>query len=42
TDPHYAEHQMMHVITKILWQAQQTQQLPSDAEYLEKLQSLIK
>ncbi len=40
-DPHVAEHQMMEVLTQVLWQAQQEGKMPDEQVYLELLRGKI-
>lgn len=40
-DPHEAEHKMMDIIANIMWQAQQNNTLPNEAEYLSQLKQCL-
>lgn len=39
-DPHTIEHNMMTCLAQLLWQAQQTGEMPNEKAYLEKLKTL--
>jgi hypothetical protein len=40
-DAHSAEHEMMRVLGKLLWEAQRAQKAPQEAEYLKQLKLLL-
>jgi hypothetical protein len=41
-DPHEAEHELMKVLTEVLWEVLREGLIPNDAVYLEKLNKLLK
>lgn len=41
-DPHEVEHQMMDQLAEMIWLSQKYQQAPNEAEYLKKLESLLR
>jgi hypothetical protein len=41
-DPHQAEHQLMECLERILWEAQQSQTVPDEENYLECARKLLR